>query len=184
VSDRLVRFPGSSWQEVDALPQPLRWTVQRTIFQLLDGPVPALADPFPRDDPMPGAYELHLPADGVTIWYTVTEHEGQEVISVQHVASTRDIVGFGPAAGTGAAATANPLAASGFAGKSLVRLRTGSHGSLSLDESVAVGGSGPSDGAMPGSPPISSNSWSPALKIRKVALSEISTGTTSPGPRN
>jgi hypothetical protein len=76
VSDRLVRFPGSSWQEIEALPQPLRWTVQRTIFHLLDEPVPALADPFPRDDPLPGAYELHLPADDVTIWYTVTDHEG------------------------------------------------------------------------------------------------------------
>ena len=62
MSDRLVRFPGSSWQEIEALPQPLRWTVQRTIFHLLDEPVPALADPFPRDDPLPGAYELHLPA--------------------------------------------------------------------------------------------------------------------------
>ena len=59
MSDRLVRFPGSSWQEIEALPQPLRWTVQRTIFHLLD--------------------------EDVTIWYTVTEHEGQEVISVQHV---------------------------------------------------------------------------------------------------
>jgi hypothetical protein len=38
VSDRLVRFPGSSWQEIEALPQPLRWTVQRTIFHLLDEP--------------------------------------------------------------------------------------------------------------------------------------------------
>ena len=85
VSDRLVRFPGSSWQEIEALPQPLRWTVQRTIFHLLDEPVPTLADPFPRDAPLPGAYELHLPADDVTIWYTVTDHEGQEVISVQHV---------------------------------------------------------------------------------------------------
>jgi hypothetical protein len=85
VSDRLVRFPGSSWQEIEALPQPLRWTVQRTIFHLLDEPVPTLADPFPRDDPLPGAYELHLPADDVTIWYTVTAHEGQDVISVQHV---------------------------------------------------------------------------------------------------
>ena len=63
----------------------LRWTVQRTIFHLLDEPVPSLADPFPRDAPLPGAYELHLPADDVTIWYTVTDHEGQEVISVQHV---------------------------------------------------------------------------------------------------
>ena len=67
------------------LPQPLRWTVQRTIFHLLDEPVPALADPLPRDDPLPGADELHLPADEVTIWYTVTEHEDREVISVQHV---------------------------------------------------------------------------------------------------
>jgi hypothetical protein len=53
VSDRLVRFPGSSWQEIEALPQPLRWTVQRTIFHLLDEPVPTLADPFPRDAPCP-----------------------------------------------------------------------------------------------------------------------------------
>ena len=59
MSDRLVRFPGSSWQEIEALPQPLRWTVQRTIFHLLDEPVPTLADPFPRDAPLPGAYELH-----------------------------------------------------------------------------------------------------------------------------
>ena len=55
------------------------------IFHLLDEPVPVLADPSPLDDPLPGAYELHLPADDVTIWYTVSEHEGQEVISVQHV---------------------------------------------------------------------------------------------------
>lgn len=85
VSDRLVRFPGASWQEIEALPQPLRWTVQRTIFHLLDEPVPTLADTFPSNDPLPGAYELHLPADNVTIWYTVTVYEGQEVISIQHV---------------------------------------------------------------------------------------------------
>jgi uncharacterized protein YqjF (DUF2071 family) len=83
VNDRLVRFPGISWQQIEALPQPLRWTVQRTIFHLLEEPVPAPADPFPLDDPLPGAYELHLPADDVTIWYTVSEHEGQEVISAQ-----------------------------------------------------------------------------------------------------
>ena len=85
MSDRVVRFPGTSWQEIEALPQPLRWTVQRTVFHLLDEPVPTLAEPFPHDNPLPGAYELHLPADDVTIWYIVTEHEGQEVISVQHV---------------------------------------------------------------------------------------------------
>lgn len=85
MSDRLVRFPGTSWEEIEALPQPLRWTVQRTIFHLLDEPVPTIADPFPADDPLPGAYELHLPADNVTIWYTVTRHKGQEVISVQRL---------------------------------------------------------------------------------------------------
>jgi hypothetical protein len=85
VSDRRVRFPGTSWQEIEGLPHPLRWTVQRTIFHLLDDPVPTLADPFPNDDPLPGAYELHLPSDGVTIWYTITPYESQEVISVQRV---------------------------------------------------------------------------------------------------
>jgi hypothetical protein len=45
-SERLVRFPGQSWQEVEALPQPLRWTVQRTIFHLLHEPVPLLASRF------------------------------------------------------------------------------------------------------------------------------------------
>jgi hypothetical protein len=84
-SDRLVRFPGHSWQEIEALPQPLRWSVQRTIFHLLSEPVPSLADPFPSDDPLPGAYELHLPADQVTIWYTVSEYEGREIISIQVV---------------------------------------------------------------------------------------------------
>ena len=85
VTDRLVRFPGASWEEIEALPQPLRWTVQRVIFHLLDEPVPSLADPFPRDDPLSGAYELHLPADEVTIWYTVTTRNDQEIISIQLV---------------------------------------------------------------------------------------------------
>lgn len=85
MSDRSVRFAGTSWQQIEALPQPLRWTVQRTIFHLLDEPVPVLADPFPRDDPLPGAYELRLPADFITIWYTVTPYRGQEVISIQYV---------------------------------------------------------------------------------------------------
>ena len=47
VSDHLVRSAGASWQEIEALPQPLRWTVQRTIFHLLDEPVPTLAALFP-----------------------------------------------------------------------------------------------------------------------------------------
>jgi hypothetical protein len=85
VTDRQVRFPANTWQEIEALPQPVRWTVQRAIFHLLEEPVPALADPFPLDDPLPGAYELHLPSDSVTIWYMLTPHEGQEIISIQHV---------------------------------------------------------------------------------------------------
>jgi hypothetical protein len=85
VSDRLIRFPGATWQEIEALPEPVRWTVQRAIFHLLDEPVPTLADPFPEDDPLPGAHELHLHPENVTIWYTVTPHEGQEIISIQHV---------------------------------------------------------------------------------------------------
>lgn len=40
MSDRVVRFSEASWQEVEALPEPLRWTVQRAIFHLLDEPVP------------------------------------------------------------------------------------------------------------------------------------------------
>ena len=46
---------------------------------------PSAGGTFSLDDLLPGAYELHLPADDVTIWYTVSEHEGNEVISVQHV---------------------------------------------------------------------------------------------------
>ena len=48
MSDRLVRFPEPSWQEIEALPGPLRRKVQHVIFHLLDEPVPTLADPFPR----------------------------------------------------------------------------------------------------------------------------------------
>jgi hypothetical protein len=33
----------------------------------------------------PGAYELHLPSDGVTIWYVVAPYKGQEIISIQLV---------------------------------------------------------------------------------------------------
>ena len=55
-------------------------------FHLLEEPVPTLADPFPEADPLPGAYRLYLPSDGLTIWYTVTESpDGQVVIVVQYV---------------------------------------------------------------------------------------------------
>ena len=42
MSDRLVRVPGPSWQEIEALPQPLRWTVKRAIFQVMVRSVPLL----------------------------------------------------------------------------------------------------------------------------------------------
>ena len=49
------------------------------------GTRPTLADPFPADGPLPGAYELHLPSDGVMIWYVVAPYQGQEIISIQLV---------------------------------------------------------------------------------------------------
>lgn len=85
MSDRLIRFPGTTWDEIEALPQAVRWGVQRAIFALWSDPVPTLAEPFPTDDPLPGAYELYLPADDVTLWYVVSDHDGREVISIQHV---------------------------------------------------------------------------------------------------
>ena len=86
MSDRVLRFPDRIWDELEGLPQPLRNAAHRAIFHLLDEPVPTLADPFPEADPLPGAYRLYLPSDGLTIWYTVTERsDGQVVIVVQHV---------------------------------------------------------------------------------------------------
>lgn len=85
MNERRVRFPGRAWSDVDALPEALRWAVYRTIFSLLNDPIPIFADPFPEDDPLPGAYELHLPSDGITIWYVVTAQDGVEYISIQLV---------------------------------------------------------------------------------------------------
>jgi hypothetical protein len=56
VSDRALRFPDRTWDELEGLPQPLRNAAHRAIFHLLEEPVPALADPFPEVDPLPGAY--------------------------------------------------------------------------------------------------------------------------------
>lgn len=73
MSDRVVRFPDRTRDELEGLPQPLRNAAHTAIFHLPGEPVPALAEPFPEADPLPGACRLHLPADGLTIWYTVTE---------------------------------------------------------------------------------------------------------------
>ncbi|MBX6751937.1 MAG: hypothetical protein IRY85_20130 [Micromonosporaceae bacterium] len=52
------------------------------VFHLTEEPVPALAEPYPPDGPLPGVYELHLPADAITIWYVVTPYQGSEVITI------------------------------------------------------------------------------------------------------
>ena len=75
MSDRVLRFPDRTWDELEGLPQPLRNAAHKE-------PVPALAEPFPEADPLPGAYRLHLPSDGLTIWYTVTESPDERVIIV------------------------------------------------------------------------------------------------------
>ena len=86
MSDLVLRFPDRTWDELEGLPQQLRNAAHKAIFHLLEEPVPALADPFPDGDPLPGAYRLHLPSNGLTIWYTVTEGpDGQVVIVVQYV---------------------------------------------------------------------------------------------------
>jgi hypothetical protein len=79
VTDRRIRFPGTSWQEIEALPQPLRWAVQRTIFHLLDEPVPTLAGPFPGDDPLPGSYEQNRAGDGNRTRMTSLEGWGSTI---------------------------------------------------------------------------------------------------------
>jgi hypothetical protein len=80
-----IEFPADTWSEIDALPEPPRLAVHRVLSHLLEEPVPSLADPFPDGDPLPGAYKLNLPTDGVTIWYVVTPYQGTEVISIQRV---------------------------------------------------------------------------------------------------
>ena len=86
MSDWVLRFPDRIWEELEGLPQPFRNAAHQAIFHLLEEPVPALAEPFPEGEPLPGAYRLHLPSDGLTIWYTVTERpDGLVVVVVQYV---------------------------------------------------------------------------------------------------
>ena len=59
-SDRALRFPDRTWDELEALPQPLRNAAHRAIFHLLEEQAPQLAGPFPDSDPLPGAYRLYL----------------------------------------------------------------------------------------------------------------------------
>jgi hypothetical protein len=41
VSDRLLRFPDRTWDELEGLPQQLRNAAHKAIFHLLEEPVPA-----------------------------------------------------------------------------------------------------------------------------------------------
>lgn len=82
---RSVDFTETAWHITQALPRHLGWAVERTAFQLLDNPVPAIAEPFPESDPLPGAYELHLPSDQITIWYVIVPRGDREIIMIQHV---------------------------------------------------------------------------------------------------
>ena len=43
------------------------------------------ADPFPEEDPLPGAYRLHIPSDGLTIWYAITERPEEQIVIVIQV---------------------------------------------------------------------------------------------------
>jgi hypothetical protein len=43
MSERLVRFPRTVWEEIADLPEPPRRTIQRAIFHLLDEPIPPMA---------------------------------------------------------------------------------------------------------------------------------------------
>ncbi|MBN6058438.1 hypothetical protein JYK22_41340, partial [Nonomuraea sp. RK-328] len=82
LADRRIAFPERAWEQIEALPESLRRPVQLAIFTLLDEPRPTLAEPM---DGVPNAYELNLVSDDITIWYTITLHEGVEVITIQVV---------------------------------------------------------------------------------------------------
>jgi hypothetical protein len=71
-----------TWDELEGLPRPLRNAAHKAVLHLLEEPVPALTDPFPDGDPLPGANRLHLPFNGLIIWYTVTESPGGQVVIV------------------------------------------------------------------------------------------------------
>jgi hypothetical protein len=46
VSDRVLRFPDRTWDELEALPQPLRSAAYQAIFHVLDSEVSAVQRPF------------------------------------------------------------------------------------------------------------------------------------------
>ena len=86
MSDRVLRFPTGRGTSSRNCRSRCGTPLTGAIFHLFEEPVPALAEPFPSEDPLPGAYRPHLPSDGLAIWYTVTESpEKQVVIVVQYV---------------------------------------------------------------------------------------------------
>ena len=70
MSDRVHRFPDRTWDELEALPQPLRNAAHRAIFHLLEEQAPELAEPFPTQTRCQArtASIFYLPSDGLTIW--------------------------------------------------------------------------------------------------------------------
>jgi hypothetical protein len=85
VSDRVLRFPDRIWDELEGLPNHFGTPPTGQSFTCSMNS-PGACRPVSRSRPLPGAYRLYLPSDGLTIWYTVTERsDGQVVVVVQYV---------------------------------------------------------------------------------------------------
>ena len=77
------------------MPQPLRWTVQHTIFQLLDEPVPALADlPARRRDLVVSPSTVHTHPVHIYTKCGVSTRAGLAMFAMRHGLAART----GPAA--------------------------------------------------------------------------------------
>src|ERR1700722_3328334 len=90
VTDRLVRFPGGILGRDRSLAAAAalgRFSTRSSACSR--NPSPTLAGPFPEDDRCP-VHTAALPADDVTIWSTITVHNGQEVVAFSTSARTPD----------------------------------------------------------------------------------------------
>jgi hypothetical protein len=76
-----LRFPDRTWDE----PEAAAATSERCAPANLSPPAGAGPDacrPVPEDEPLPRAYRLYLPSDGLTIWYTVIKTQDRQVVIV------------------------------------------------------------------------------------------------------
>ena len=72
MSDHQVRFSGNNaWQEIEALPESVRWTVQRVIFHCSGNPSRRWPTRFLKTVRCPERTSCTCASDGVTIWYVV-----------------------------------------------------------------------------------------------------------------